>query len=115
MAYMMPGRSGVVATPAGDRIARGEEWLQTNTLDGQKAHDAFIRVGGPAYFQEFGPAGYHVAVGFANGDLINHRRTNPSGTGMCDPVRMGICAKPRGGRSRSDNSVPRPRRNMRYT
>src|SRR5260221_10242432 len=88
MAYMMPGRSGVVATPAGDRIARGEEWLQTNTLDGQKAHDAFIRVGGPAYFQEFGPAGYHVAVGFANGDLINHRRTNPSGTGMCDPVRM---------------------------
>src|SRR5205085_1229164 len=42
---MMQGRYGVVANPAADRIARGEEWLQTNTLDGQKAHDAFVRVG----------------------------------------------------------------------
>ncbi len=54
------GRYGVMATPAADRIARGEEWLQTNTLDGQKAHDSFMRIGEPAYFQEFGPAGYHV-------------------------------------------------------
>ena len=46
VANMMPGRYGVVATPGADRIARGEEWLQTNTLDGQKAHDAFIKVGG---------------------------------------------------------------------
>jgi len=40
---LMPGRWGVVATPGADRIARGEEWLQTNTLDGQKAHDVFTR------------------------------------------------------------------------
>jgi hypothetical protein len=71
IAGLMPGRYGVVATPAADRIAQGEEWLQTNTLDGQKAHDSFIRAGGPAYFQEFGPAGYHVAVGFANPAKIN--------------------------------------------
>ena len=67
------GRYGIVATPAADRIARGEEWLQTNTLDGQKAHDSFMRVGEPAYFQEFGPAGYHVTIGFANPDIINQR------------------------------------------
>ena len=73
IANLMPGRYGVVATPAADRIGRGEEWLQTNTLDGQKAHDAFIKVGGPAYFQEFGPAGFHVAVGFANPKIINAR------------------------------------------
>src|SRR5207302_8629257 len=36
VANLMPGRYGVVATPGADRIARGEEWLQTNTLDGQK-------------------------------------------------------------------------------
>src|SRR5205085_1100145 len=29
------GRYGVVATPGADRIARGEEWLHTNTLDGK--------------------------------------------------------------------------------
>ncbi|WP_233805051.1 choice-of-anchor Q domain-containing protein [Paraburkholderia sp. HP33-1] len=73
IANLMPGRYGVVANPAADRIARGEEWLQTNTLDGQKAHDAFIKVGGPAYFQEFGPAGFHVTIGFANPKIINDR------------------------------------------
>ena len=71
---MYQGRYGMVATPSADRIARGEEWLQTNTLDGQKAHDSFMRVGEPAYFQEFGPAGYHVSIGFANPKIINQRR-----------------------------------------
>ncbi|MEK7919681.1 hypothetical protein AAB991_39090, partial [Burkholderia contaminans] len=84
IANLMPGRYGVIATPAADRIGRGEEWLQTNTLDGQKAHDAFIKVGGPAYFQEFGPAGYHVSIGFANPKIINARRTNAAKTGICD-------------------------------
>jgi hypothetical protein len=79
----MPGRYGVVATPAADRIGRGEEWLQTNSLDGQKAHDAFIKVGGPAYFQEFGPAGFHVAVGFANPKIINARLPGVCATTSC--------------------------------
>jgi len=70
---LYPGRYGVVATPGADRIGRGEEWLQTNTLDGQKAHDSFMRIGEPAYFQEFGPAGYHVSIGFANPQIINTR------------------------------------------
>jgi hypothetical protein len=77
---LYPGRYGVVATPAADRIARGEEWLQTNTLDGQKAHDSFMRIGEPAFFQEFGPAGYHVSIGFANPAIINARLA-----GLCPP------------------------------
>ncbi len=87
IANLMPGRYGVVATPAADRIARGEEWLQTNTLDGQKAHDSFLRVGEPSYFQEFGPAGYHVSIGFANPTIINARKA-----GVCagsDPNLTG--------------------------
>jgi hypothetical protein len=73
VANLMPGRWGVIATPASDRIARGEEWLQTNTLDGQKAHDVFTRIGEPSYFQEFGPASYHVTIGFANPAIIQSR------------------------------------------
>jgi hypothetical protein len=73
IANMMPGRYGIVATPAADRIARGEEWLQTNTLDGQKAHDAFLKVGEPSFFQEYGPASFHVVIGFANPKIINSR------------------------------------------
>jgi len=81
VANMMPGRYGVIATPGADRIARGEEWLQTNTLDGQKAHDSFLRIGEAGYFQEYGPAGYHVSIGFANPAIINSRLA-------------GVCATP---------------------
>jgi hypothetical protein len=59
--------------PAPTALPEGEEWLQTNTLDGQKAHDSFTRIGEPSYFQEFGPAGYHVNIGFANPAIINAR------------------------------------------
>jgi hypothetical protein len=77
------GRYGVVATPGADRIAKGEEWLQTNTLDGQKAHDSFMRIGEPAYFQEFGPAGYHVTIGFANPKIINDRGKELCASASC--------------------------------
>ena len=74
IANLYPGLYEVVATPGADRIAKGEEWLQTNTLDGTKPHEAFIKPGEPAYFQEFGPAGFHVSIGFANPKIINNRK-----------------------------------------
>jgi hypothetical protein len=88
---LMPGRWGVIASPGADRIARGEEWLQTNTLDGQKAHDSFTRIGEPSFFQEFGPASFHVSIGFANPAIINSRLagvcagTDVNITGNCKP------------------------------
>jgi Multicopper oxidase len=74
IANLYPGLYEIVATPAADRIGRGEEWLQTNTLDGGKAHEAFIKPNEPGYFQEFGPGGFHVAIGFANPKIINDRK-----------------------------------------
>jgi len=73
IANLMPDKFSVQAYPGADRIARGEEWIQTNTLDGQHAHDSFIRIGEPSYFQEYGPGGFHVAIGFANPAIINAR------------------------------------------
>ena len=73
IANLMADKFSIQAYPGADRIARGEEWFQTNTLDGQHPHDAFVRVGEPGYFQEFGPSGYHVAIGFANPAIINAR------------------------------------------
>lgn len=74
IANMYPGLYEVMASAGADRIASGEEWLQTNTLDGTKAIEAFIKAGEPAYFQEFGPGGYHIAMGFANPKIINDRK-----------------------------------------
>ena len=92
IANLMPGFYSVIATPGADRIARGEEWLQTNTLDGQKAHDAFVKIGEPAYFQEYGPAGFHVSVGFANPAIINSRLPGVcNGTDLNLPGLGGSC------------------------
>ncbi|HEY0745101.1 MAG TPA: choice-of-anchor D domain-containing protein [Steroidobacteraceae bacterium] len=88
---LMPGRWGVIATPGADRIARGEEWLQTNTLDGQKAHDVFTRIGEPTYFQEYGPASYHVTIGFANPAIINARKANVCGGNNVGLPGIGNC------------------------
>ncbi|MGH8264461.1 MAG: Ig-like domain-containing protein, partial [Steroidobacteraceae bacterium] len=74
VANMYPGMYEAHTTPGADRIARGEEWLQTNTLDGTKEIEAFVKADEPAYFQEFGPGGFHIAVGFANPAIINGRR-----------------------------------------
>jgi hypothetical protein len=71
---LYPGLYEIQAYPAADRIGRGEEWLQTNTLDGGKPHEAFIKPNEPGYFQEFGPGGFHVAIGFANPAIINARK-----------------------------------------
>ena len=71
---LMPGRFGVIAHPGASREARGENWIQTNTLDGTHFLDSFVRAGEPAYFQEYSPAGFHVFMGFANPDVINAHR-----------------------------------------
>ncbi len=91
IANLMPDKFSVQAYPGADRIARGEEWLQTNTLDGQHPHDSFIRVGEPSYFQEYGPAGYHVAIGFANPAIINARH-NDICNGAGTPGSVGPCS-----------------------
>jgi hypothetical protein len=76
IANLMPEKFSVQAYPGADRIARGEQWVQTNTLDGQHPHDSFVRIGEPSYFQEYGPAGFHVSIGFANPAIINARHAD---------------------------------------
>lgn len=71
---LYPGLYEIQAYPDANRIARGEEWLQTNTLDGGAPHEAFIKPNEPGYFQEFGPGNFHVAIGFANPKIINARK-----------------------------------------
>ena len=90
IANLMPEKFSIQAYPGADRIARGEQWLQTNTLDGQHAHDSFIRVGEPSYFQEYGPAGYHVSIGFANPAIINARAKEVC-AGAGTPGVVGPC------------------------
>jgi large repetitive protein len=42
----------------------GQNWQQTTTIEGQKGQDAWVKANEPTFFQEFGPAGPHVEIGF---------------------------------------------------
>ena len=67
---LFPNRFDVLVNPGAVREAAGENWIQTSTLEGTRANDAFAKAGEPAYFQEFGPPGFHAFVGFVNPDHI---------------------------------------------
>jgi hypothetical protein len=70
---LMQGKFSLIAHPSGVREANGEEWVQTNSLDGGHFLDSFIKSGEPNYFQEYGPGGYHDFFAMANPKIINAR------------------------------------------
>jgi hypothetical protein len=73
---LMQGKFALIVHPGATREANGEEWLQTNSLDGGHFLDSFIKSGEPAYFQEYGPGGFHVFFAMANPKIINARLTS---------------------------------------
>jgi len=68
---LYPGKYGVITTPP----PGAETWTQTSTIEGSRVIDAWVKAGEPPFFQEFGPAGWHVFVGFVNPENL----VNPGG------------------------------------
>ncbi|MGB6850568.1 MAG: hypothetical protein WBG05_20395, partial [Thermoanaerobaculia bacterium] len=56
---LAPGKYGIQAVPPA-----GQSWMQTSTIEGTKVIDAWVKANEPPFFAEFGPAGYHVFIGF---------------------------------------------------
>ena len=56
---LSPGKYGITVVPPA-----GQGWQQTATIEGTKIIDAWVKANEPKYFQEFGPPGPHVFVGF---------------------------------------------------
>ncbi|MBE0583628.1 MAG: hypothetical protein IH612_07650, partial [Desulfofustis sp.] len=68
---LAPGKYGISVIPPA-----GQNWQQTATIEGTKVIDAWVKSGEPPFFAEFGPPGYHVAIGF-----IKPFNTIPAGGG----------------------------------
>lgn len=72
--YYPTGNNGQIPprTPWPDE---GEEWMQTETIEGTLGIDAWVKANEPGYFKEFGPPGHHVDMGFVrsfkNAALLN--------------------------------------------
>ena len=57
---LAPAKYGVVVSPP-----TGQGWIQTATIEGTPVIDAWVKANEPSFFQEFGPPGHHVFVGFS--------------------------------------------------
>ncbi|MGC2193987.1 MAG: Ig-like domain-containing protein [Terriglobales bacterium] len=80
-----PGKYTLLADPpAGARRGNGNnsplrQWVQTATIEGTRGIDAWVKSGEPPYFQEFGPPGYHVFIGFVDANApVVPRPTGPN-------------------------------------
>lgn len=75
---LAPGKYGIQAVPPDavkDPVTGkwvSSNWTQTATIEGTKVIDAWVKANEPPYFQEFGPPGWHVFVGF-----VHAGRTKP--------------------------------------
>ena len=78
-----PGKYTLLADPpAGARRTNNQnspmrQWVQTATIEGTRGIDAWVKSAEPPYFQEFGPPGYHVFIGFVD---ANANRPNGPNT-----------------------------------
>ncbi|MFA6901561.1 MAG: hypothetical protein WC236_00615 [Gallionellaceae bacterium] len=59
--YLAPAKYTIEVIPPA-----GSDWHQTSTIEGTKGIDAWVKANEPSLFQEFGPAGHHVDIGFIN-------------------------------------------------
>jgi len=57
--YLSPGKYGIIVVPP-----NGQGWVQTSTIEGSPVIDAWVKPNEPPFFQEFGPPGPHVFIGF---------------------------------------------------
>ena len=80
-----PGKYTLLADPpAGARRGNGNnaplrQWVQTATIEGTRGIDAWVKSNEPPYFQEFGPPGYHVFIGFVDANApVVPRPTGPN-------------------------------------
>ena len=74
--YLAPGKYGIeVVSPI------GTPWVQTNTIEGTKRIDAWVKSGESRLLIEFGPALSHVFFGFVQPtDLLNTLPVPPGGS-----------------------------------
>lgn len=62
---LFPAKYTVVIVPPPNT-----DWHQTSTIEGTRGSDAWVKNNEPSFFQEFGPPGHHVFIGFTKSGCI---------------------------------------------
>jgi hypothetical protein len=58
------------------------DWHQTSTIEGTRGSDAWVKNNEPTFFQEFGPPGHHVFIGFTKSGCVQGKGTG-NNNGRC--------------------------------
>lgn len=89
---LFPAKYTIVVVPP-----TGSDWHQTSTIEGTRGIDAWVKNNEPTFFQEFGPPGHHVFVGFTRSNNLAFSDTRPQpqaapcadGVAGCTPLLNG--------------------------
>lgn len=82
--FLVPAKYTIYAVPpeapgGSDPSLKDSIWHQTSTIEGTKGIDAWPKPDEPSFFQEFGPPGHHVFIGFVrninNAAVLNGTQT----------------------------------------
>ncbi len=73
--YLAPAKYTLEVIPPA-----GSGFIQTSTIEGTKGIDAWVKANEPSFFQEFGPPGHHVFVGFVKTNFKDASVLNGSTT-----------------------------------
>ena len=84
---LFQGKYGVIVSPP---LSATEGWKQTSTIEGSKVIDAWVKAGEPPFFQEFGPAGWHVFVGFVSPSGTEAVKLAAAGDGPTNSVTGNV-------------------------
>ena len=72
---LAPAKYGVQIVPP-----PGSDWQQTHTIEGSRTIDAWVKPNEPSFFQEFGPPGHHVFIGFVSPSRLDNAARAGSST-----------------------------------
>jgi hypothetical protein len=64
---LAPAKYSIMVSPPPGQEAI---WRQTSTIEGSRVTDAWVNANEPTYFQEFGPPGPHVWMGFVKANAV---------------------------------------------
>ena len=70
----------------------GSDWHQTSTIEGTKGSDAWVKNNEPSFFQEFGPPGHHVFMGFTKSGCVQGKSGSRC-VGLTDGTPRSISGK----------------------
>jgi large repetitive protein len=76
---LFPAKYTVVISPPVNT-----DWHQTSTIEGTRGSDAWVKNNEPSFFQEFGPPGHHVFIGFTRSGCIQGPAAGAANAGRCN-------------------------------